>query len=329
MTEIHPTHVATLLCDPSFPALAERHLARALKVLEAPQAPVWLDKGIAADTAFLPAGEIDCRALAERLREAVADPAIDVAVQPLAGRRKAFLLLEMDKVLIGQDTSAEVAAVIGAGAAPAEIRAKIAAGEISFATGLKDFFAALKGRTTDCLATVLGKRMAMTPGARLLVETMQAKGATVALATYGFSCFAGPVAQKLGIPPGAANRLVIENNKIADLAEPLVDPAAKSTFLDALLATKGGTPADVMAVVNGPADLPLLEKAGIGIGFRCEPSVAAAAQIRITQGDLSALLYLQGYAREDFATDARPTLDASDWKRKYGAYEKAHERNRF
>ncbi len=329
MTQSAPSHVATLLCDPSFPALADRHLSRATETLDAPQPAVWLDKGIAADIAFSPAESIDACALAETLRSAIADPQIDVIVQPLAGRRKKLLVLEMDKVLIGQNTCDEIAAVIGCAAQRAEIRAKVASGELTLAAGLKAFFALLQGRTTECLSQVLGKKMVMTPGARVLVDTMQANGANVALATYGFSCFAAPVAQKANIQELAANRLVLETNKIAELAEPVLDPSGKAAFLDGLIAAKELAPDDVMLVIHDPADLPLVEKAGISIAFRAEPAVATAAQGQVTQGDLSALLYLQGYARDAFATDARRALDASDWKRKYGAYEKAHERTRL
>ena len=322
-------HVATLVCDPSFPSLADRHLARAREALEAPQQHVWLDKGIAADIAFAPAAAIDCRARAEKLRNAITDAQIDVIVQPLEGRRKKLLFIEMDKVLVGQNTLDEIASVIGCAAQLAEIHAKVAHGEIDYAAGLRESFTFLRGRPTDCLSQVLGKKMRMIPGARVLVETMRANGGSAALATYGFSCFAGPVADKAGIKEIVANRLILENNKIAALAEPILDPTGKRASLDSLLAALGVTRNAVLAVIHDPVDLPLLKEAGMGIAFRAEAAIAAAAPAHIDRGDLSALLYLQGYRREDFVTEARQPLDASDWKRKYGAYEKAHERTRL
>jgi phosphoserine phosphatase len=324
-----PSHVATLLCDPSFPALAERHFAPAAAALDGAQPPQWLDKGIAADIAFASEQTIDCRALAEQLRAAIADPQIDVVVQPLAGRRKKLLLLDMDKVLLGQTTSDEIAAVIGAGTQRAEILAKVASGEISFTAGLQAFFALLQGRTTDCLSQVLGKRMVMRQGARALVETMRANGGSVAIATYGFSCFAGPVAQKANIQDVAANRLVLDGNKITALAEPLFDPAGKAAFLAALMTAQSRAPGKVLLALADPADLPLAAIIESSFAFHAAPVLAAATRGRIDQGDLSALLYIQGYARADFVTEERRTLDASDWKRKYGAYEKAHERTRL
>jgi phosphoserine phosphatase len=323
------THVATLLCDPSFPALADRHLARAGEALDAPQQPIWLDKGIAADLCFASAHDTDCAAVTAKLRAAIADPQIDIIVQPLAGRRKKLLFIEMDKGLLGQDTCDEIAAVIGCAGELAEIRAKVANGEVDFATGVKLFFALLQGRGTDCLSQVLGKRMKMTPGAVALIETTRANGGTITLATYGFSCFAGPVAQKTNIQDVTANKLIIEGNKIAALAEPVLDPAGKAAILDTLIAAQTIARADVLVLAYAAVDLPLLQSVGTGIAFHAADGVADAASIRIDRGDLSAALYIQGYAKEDFVTEPRRPLDASDWKRKYGGYEKAHERTRL
>ena len=320
-------HVATLLCDPGFPSLADRHLTRARNILEAPQEPVWLDKGIAADIVFAPTGTVDSRMLAEKLRAAIADTQIDVIVQPVEGRRKKLLFIEMDKVLIGQNTLDEIATVIGCVPQLAEIRARFAAGATTYSAGLREFFALLQGRRTDCLSQVLGKKLAMTPGARVLAETMRANGATAALATCGFSCFAGPVADKAGIKEILANRLILESNKIEVMAEPVLDPESKREELGRLVTAQAISYGEVVAVAHDTSDMRLLAQVGMGVAFRAETPETAPA--RIDRGDLTALLYLQGYRREDFVTEARRSLDASDWKRKYGAYEKSHERTRL
>ncbi len=44
----------------------------------------------------------------------------------------------------------------------------------------------------------------------------------------------------------------------------------------------------------------MIERAGAGVAYRAKPAVAAAADFRIDHGDLTALLYLQGYAESDF-----------------------------
>ncbi|TIT73940.1 MAG: phosphoserine phosphatase SerB, partial [Mesorhizobium sp.] len=58
--------------------------------------------------------------------------------------------------------------------------------------------------------------------------------------------------------------------------------------------------ADAIAVGDGANDLDMIRLAGTGVALHAKPSVAEQARIRIDHGDLTALLYLQGYRQEDF-----------------------------
>ena len=44
----------------------------------------------------------------------------------------------------------------------------------------------------------------------------------------------------------------------------------------------------------------MLEAAGMGVAFRAKSAVTAAARYTVKHGDLTALLYLQGYTKSDF-----------------------------
>jgi phosphoserine phosphatase len=46
----------------------------------------------------------------------------------------------------------------------------------------------------------------------------------------------------------------------------------------------------------------MLEAAGLGVAYRAKPRVAAQARARIDHADLTALLYIQGYRREEFVS---------------------------
>jgi phosphoserine phosphatase len=328
MTEAR--YVATLLCDPSFPALADRHLINAAAALERAQPPQWLDQGIAADIEFAPPREaIALRELTEAVRAAISDTQIDIVIQPSEGRRKKLIFLEMDKVLLGQNTTDEIFAVLRSEMPYREIKTKMAEETLAFSDGLREISSMLNGRPTECLSQVLSRRMMMTPGAKVLVETMRANGSEAALATFGFSRFAGPVAEKAGIKEATANRLLLDGGRIVGLAEPVVDPVGKAAFFDALCARLAIRPSESLVALNDLADIPLARTPAFSIAFRSIDAVSAQCSGLIARGDLSAFLYIQGYRREDFMTDARRPLDASDWKRKYGAYEKAHERTRM
>ena len=83
---------------------------------------------------------------------------------------------------------------------------------------------------------------------------------------------------------------------------PILGRAAKVQALEEITARLGIGEADVMAVGDGANDLGMLGRAGAGVALHAKPSVAAECDLRVNFGDLTALLFLQGYARSDFVT---------------------------
>ncbi len=325
------THVATLVCDPSFPSLTEAHIRRAIAALPGAGEPQWLDKGVAADIPFAPEEPADPRGLAEAARAAIGAAAIDVIVQAAEGRRKKLLLADMDSTMIGQECIDELAEQVGKRGEVAEITLRAMRGEIAFEPALRERVALLKGLHPDIVLRVLAKKITLTPGGRTLVQTMRAHGAHTALVSGGFTVFASVVADKIGFHEHQANVLLVgEDGRFSGLlAEPVLGEAAKRDALRGLRDKRAVAVAETLAVGDGANDIRMLVEAGLGVAYRGKPAVAAAAQARIDHSDLTALLYAQGYRREEFFVEARPQLNPSDWKRKYGALEKAHERTRL
>ncbi len=148
---------------------------------------------------------------------------------------------------------------------------------------------------------MLESRITLAPGGRVLVATMRAGGAHTALVSGGFTAFTGPVAARLGFDEHRANRLIIEGGRLTgQVAQPILGRAAKVAALEELCARLGIESGAAMAVGDGANDLGMLERAGAGVALNAKPVVARQAAIRIDHGDLTALLYLQGYAREEF-----------------------------
>jgi phosphoserine phosphatase len=228
------THVATLVCDPTFPSLTEEFVRKALDALPRPGQPQWLDKGIAADIPFEPEAQADLRALAEAARAAFGAAQIDVIVQPEQGRRKKLLLADMDSTMIRQESIDELAAQIGKKHYVAAITERAMRGEIEFEPALRERVALFKGLHPDTIARLIAKKITLTPGARTLVQTMRAKGAYCALVSGGFTDFASVVADKIGFQEHRANRLLLgEDGRFTGLvAEPVLGREAK---LEALL----------------------------------------------------------------------------------------------
>ena len=227
---------------------------------------------------------------------------VDLNVQPAEGRRKAMLLADMDSTMIRQECIDELAAAAGIGERVAEITARAMNGELDFEGALIERVGLLRGLDLQVIDRVLAERITCMPGGKALVATMKAQGAHAVLVSGGFTAFADPVAQALGFDDHRANVLLEEAGTLTgDVARPILGRAAKVQALEETTARLGLSERDVLAVGDGANDLGMLGRAGSGVALHAKPPVAAQCDLRVNHGDLTALLFLQGYAREDFA----------------------------
>jgi phosphoserine phosphatase len=304
MTHVAMTHVATLISSPGAAALDAAALARAREALPSPAAPRWLAERIAADVPFSPSGENDNRdgVWADRVRASLSARPIDVVVQPNAGRRKRLLVADMDSTMIGQECIDELADRVGLKARVAAITKRAMRGDVAFEPALRERVALLSGLAVTIVADVIAERIRLTPGGRTLVATMRANGAHTCLVSGGFTLFSEPIAAMIGFDENRANRLVVADGRLAGrVEEPILGREAKLAALEDLTARLGLAPGATLAVGDGANDLAMLLGAGLGVAYHANPMVAVQAQARIDHGDLTALLYIQGYRREEFA----------------------------
>ncbi len=292
--------VATLIANPSNPVLTPQLAEAAAEAVQA-SGLYWLADGVACDLALKDG--TDPNEAEARLRAAVDGTAIDVAVQDAETRRKKFLIADMDSTMIGQECIDELAAEVGLKEKVAAITARAMNGEIAFEPALIERVALLKGLPATVIAEVIAKRITLTPGGRELIATMKAKGHYTALVSGGFTVFTGPIAEKLGFHENRANELLEENGALTgEVARPILGKQAKVDALIEISERLGISTADAIAVGDGANDLGMLQLAGSGVALHAKPVVAEQAKIRIDHGDLSALLYLQGYRKTDFVT---------------------------
>lgn len=296
--------VATLICNPANPALDSTVLEGARALLPSPGPVQWLFNEVAADIPFegrLPVEDSDLRAIGTRLREARGDLPVDIVVQPQALRRKKLFLADMDSTMIGQECIDELADFAGVKAHVAKITERAMRGEIEFEPALRERVALLKGLPVGVVDEVLAHRIKPTPGGRELVATMRAHGAWTCLISGGFTLFTNAVAAWIGFQENRANRLLIADSKLTgEVAEPILGRAAKLATLTELRESFDLDDIDTLVVGDGANDLGMIQQAGLGVAYHAKPAVAAAAAARIDHGDLTALLYMQGYRQEEF-----------------------------
>ncbi|MCB1390952.1 MAG: phosphoserine phosphatase SerB [Rhodobacteraceae bacterium] len=288
--------IATLLTNPRTPVL-EAPLVENLRNAWGGGAARWLDPGVAA--------EIDLDTVPANQWEVWADlqaMGVDLCVQPAAHRRKAMLLADMDSTMIQQECIDELADLAGVGAHVAGITARAMNGELDFESALNERVGLLKGLPVSVIDRVLAERITFMPGGKTLIATMKAHGGHAALVSGGFTAFTARVAEALGFDEHRANTLLAEDGALTGrVGMPILGKQAKVDALVEITARLGIAPSAVIAVGDGANDLGMLHLAGSGVALHAKPSVAAQCSLRVNHGDLTALLYLQGYARDEFA----------------------------
>jgi phosphoserine phosphatase len=291
-------NVLVLISSAAHPALNDGAIRCAVDVLRAQGAtvgaPDWLAPGIACDIPF------------DGPSAGVAMTALDGVVVPAAGRRKKLLVADMESTMIENEMLDELADFLGLREKIAGITARAMNGEIDFAGALAERVGLLKGLPVAKFDEA-AKRIRYMPGGATLVATMKKHGAQCALVSGGFTHFTALVKKALGFDSDAANVLKHDGHTLSGTVEPpILGKEAKLATLQRLAAEHGLSTADAVSVGDGANDLPMLKEAGLGVAFRAKPAVAAELPARIDHGDLTALLYLQGYRLTDFVERKGP-----------------------
>jgi phosphoserine phosphatase len=290
--------IATLVSTPTAPAVDAELIRKASDALGVTGTSTILNSGVAADIRF---GGPNASAADTLLREVVGSAPVDVFVQAEKGRRKQLLIADMDSTMIRQECIDELAAELGLKDRISEITERAMRGEIEFEPALRERVGLLAGLAVSSIDTVLSGRISLMPGGRTLVQTMKANGAYCALVSGGFTHFTKAVSDMIGFDENQANTLLEDEGKLTGrVGEPILGREAKRVRLEYLVADKGLSFDDTLAVGDGANDLAMIERAGAGVAYRAKPAVAEAADFRVNHGDLTALLYLQGYAESDF-----------------------------
>ncbi len=277
--------------------LVDRALGLLREVDPAATFAQWIDEGDAADLRF--DGDIpSARWVLGSLDR------VDVAVQPDAPRWRKLFVADMDSTIIGQECIDELADYAGVKDKVARITDRAMRGELDFTGALRERVRLLAGLDEGALKRCLDERVHLTSGARTLVQTLRAGGASCLLVTGGFLSFAEPVANAVGFDRVKANRLVLAGGKLSgEVGDPIVDAHAKRAALIEVREQLGLRSADVLAVGDGANDIPMIAEAGLGVAFQAKPAVVEVADAELKYHGLDALLWVQGIRRREWFRD--------------------------
>ncbi|PHR16955.1 MAG: phosphoserine phosphatase SerB [Sphingopyxis sp.] len=291
--------IATLIAKES---LNERDIQSAIAALDATGAIIVRQSDIVDDRAvdiFFEGDPVASRASLE----AIAGE-IDVAVQPENNRLKKLLISDMDSTMITVECIDELADYAGIKAEIARITERAMQGELDFEEALRGRVALLEGLDTGAIQQCLDERVKIMPGAETLVRTMTKGGSTTILVSGGFTKFAKPVAQTIGFQSFHANVLGESDGVLnGKLDGPIVDSARKDELLQAAAQEQNLRLDQCIAVGDGANDIPMLQRAGLGVAYHAKPKAAEAADVAIRYNDLTALLYIQGISASQWVTE--------------------------
>ena len=293
--------ILTLVTDPSTPGLSDGLVADVTDALAdasgTPAAPDWLAERVACD---IPFDGVAPAAAADAARRALGDAPVDLLAQPAAGRRKALLAADMESTIIRNEILDDLAAIAGIGDAIAAITRRAMAGEFDFADAVRERVALLTGMTTEVLERAY-RGIAYTPGAATLVRTMRAAGAHTMLVSGGFRYFTVRVRDALGFAEDVGNVLQLADGKLTgEVRDPVLTADGKLEAMERAMKQHGLTADRALAVGDGANDVAMLRTAGLGIAYRGKDALAAVADATVAHGDLTALLYFQGYRQAEF-----------------------------
>lgn len=306
-------YIATLIAKPGSKALSADIVRKAARIVPHGTVAAWLAPDEAVDITFdlggtriEPDSDIErelVSSYAEDMAQEMKSLPVDVVCQRNGHRRKKLFIADMDSTMIGQECIDELAAFVGMKEHVAAITERAMRGEIAFEPALRERVALLKGLSADVVDKVIAERITLTPGGRELVMTMRANGAYTALVSGGFTLFTTRIGKMIGFHEDRSNELIVEDGKLAGLVrEPILGREAKLASLIELRDARSIARQDTMAVGDGANDLAMLGEAGLGVAFHAKPAVAEAAHARIDHSDLTALLFIQGYRRDEFVS---------------------------
>jgi len=293
-------NILTLITDPRGSSLSERMAGAvrdALALGGARVAPAdWLDPGVACD---IPFDRLGGETAAKAAKVALRGAAVDILVQPSENRRKKLLVADMESTIIRNEMLDELADIADLGPGIAEITRRAMNGELDFEAALRERVALLKD-LPESLLDKAANRMQPMPGAAILLRTLKANGVYCALVSGGFDFFTRQIQERFGFDEQQANHLVVTFDKLAgSVREPILGREAKLAALQRIAAAQNVALGDCLTVGDGANDLAMLQAAGMGIAFRAKPVVQAEARFCIQHGDLTGLLYAQGYRRDE------------------------------
>ncbi|ELY90549.1 phosphoserine phosphatase SerB [Natrialba hulunbeirensis JCM 10989] len=156
----------------------------------------------------------------------------------------------------------------------AEITERAMNNEIGYAESLRERAALLEG-LPESDATAAYEQVELRPGAADLIEALNTAGITTAILTGGFERGVAAALEREGVAVDhiVSNRLPLVDGELTGEVNGSLIEGTKDDALESLADDVGADLEETVAIGDGANDLPMLEVAGLAIGFEPKPAV--------------------------------------------------------
>ncbi|NQJ22272.1 phosphoserine phosphatase SerB [Streptococcus suis] len=203
---------------------------------------------------------------------------------------KGLLVMDVDSTLIMEEGIDLLGEEAGVGEQVAAITERAMRGELDFEEALRERVALLKGLPVTVFDHIMEK-IHFTPGAADLVEELKNRGYRVAVVSGGFHETVDRLAVQLELDYVRANRLeVVDGFLTGRVLGEIVTKDTKRACLEAWAAENGLALSQTIAMGDGANDLPMIQRAGIGVAFCAKPIVQEQATYQINEKNLYKLI---------------------------------------
>ena len=226
--------------------------------------------------------------------------AVDVAIEPQATfGKKRLLISDMDSTLLAGECIDELALLVGGGEQVAEITHQAMNGLLDFEEALLERVGLLKGQVANPLIQTVLAQTPLMLGAETLCAKHQANGTKQVVVSGGFIPFTQDLCTRLALDDHQANTLGIDEQGLftGTVGTPIFGKQAKVAALHHYSQQWGIPLSQAIALGDGANDLGMILEAGMGIAFHAKPIVAQQAPFAVCFGDLTTILYYQGYKK--------------------------------
>jgi phosphoserine phosphatase len=203
-----------------------------------------------------------------------------------------LIAFDFDGTLSDSEMTVRLGERTGVADRMADITERAMNDELSYADSLRERASLLEGLPESEAVAAFGT-VRLRPGAADVIERLRAAGHHVAILTGGFERGVEAALEHAGVTVDSivANRLPVADGRLTGGVEGPLVTGTKDDALDSLAADLDVPLSRSIAIGDGANDLPMLEVAGLSVGYDPKDAVRPACDAVVTSmSELGALL---------------------------------------